>query len=254
MSMYRSIARMAAVSAINNFYSEPWPTLAGGNIFDSKIEPVEDMQRDRVFPCCVIYTDYDKDHWSKGQGVHRDRFLNITIELLVIMATKLDGAGELESYTVECPVTDSEIELSLDYLEAQVFRALSNGNEASDAFNFLCPSYENVISRRGASVEGGNRLAARQITLEMKAPHENQSGIIPPVLETFLARLEESGDYAERVSEIREFMRLGAAEDEATRLMRTFGWSRAVGESLGKPLNSVTMSTPITYNFSGLNG
>lgn len=50
MSVYRSLARMAAVCALNNYLEEPWPTLAGPYIFDSKIEPVEDMKIDRVFP------------------------------------------------------------------------------------------------------------------------------------------------------------------------------------------------------------
>lgn len=242
MSMNRLLARLAAVSALNNFMEEPWPTLAGPNIFDSKIEPVDDGYFDRAFPTCVVYTDYDKDHWNKGARIHRDRFLTITLELLVVTAEKVEG--DSATYQLDCPVTDSEIETSLDLFETQLFRALSAGNEASDCLAYLCPTYEAVISRRGASAEGGLRLAARQITLETKALRDPVLGTIPPEVEAFLVRLESQPDYAERVASIRQMLTEPASWSANRRLANAVGYPGRAIDILGGPASPPTVLGP----------
>ena len=255
MSLNRLITRLSVVSALNNYMQgEPWPTLAGPNIFDSKIEPVEDMKLDRAFPCCVVYTDYDKDHWNKGAGAHKDRMMTITLELLIVQAEQVEGEnGAPPTYQLDCPFTDSEIETSLDIMEMQIFRALAQGTEASDCFNYLCPSYHNVISRRGASVEGGQRLAARQITMEMKGIRDNVAGVIPADVATFLDRLEQFPDYAERVDELRALMTAPASATANERAMRAFGYSRDLADRLGIPAGpQVLLPADLTYHFTGL--
>jgi hypothetical protein len=260
MSLYRLITRIAVVSALNNYLQgEPWPTLAGPNIFDSKIEPVEDMQSDRVFPCCVVYTDYDKDPWAKAGKAHDDRHLTVNLELMIVQATQVppgnDGQGNPLpiTYKLDCPYTDSEIESSLDAFEVQIFRALTAGTAASDAFNYICPAYSNVISRRGASVEGGVRLAARQITMEMKAIRDNVVGNIPEAIETFLSVLEQHNDYAERVSEIRALMTAHASQTPFEHHMRTFGYTRDLATRLGSPPGPLVMlPSNLTFHYEGL--
>lgn len=234
MSINRLLTRLAAVSSLNNFMEQPWPTLVGPNVFDSKIEPVEDMDTDRAFPTIVVYTDYDKDHWNKGSKIHSDRILTLTLELLIVQSVKPEDET-VDEYRLDCPLTDSEIETSLDLLETQIFRALSAGNEASDAFSYLCPTYHNVVSRRGATVEGGQRLAARQITLEIKALRDFTSGNIPNEIEVFLSRLETQDDYAERVDDIRALMTAPAAGTDNDRLAAALGWTRDVATRMGAP-------------------
>lgn len=250
MSINRLLTRLSVVAALNNHMRAPWPTLAGPNIFDSKIEPVEDMATDRAFPCCVVYTDYDKDHMNKAQKLFKDRLLTVTLELLIVQVERYDGEGEEKVYQLECPVTDSEVETSLDLFEVQIFRALSAGTAAADVFNYLCPAYENAISRRGASVEGGQRLAARQLTLEMKALRDNVSGTIPPEVGAFLAELEQFNDYADRVGDIRDMITAPASWTPGMRLMNRLGYSRAAGDMLGAP---VTHSQVLPPNLVFLN-
>lgn len=241
MSLNRLVARLAVVSALNNFMKQPWPTLAGPHIFDSKIEPIEDMKHDRAFPCCVVYTDYDKDHWAKSGKIHADRLMTVTLELLVVQAEKEKDA---EVYKLECPMTDSEIETTLDIFETQIFRALTSGTTASDAFNYICPAYVNAISRRGASMEGGLRLAARQITIEMKAVRDNTAGVIPSELEPFLAELAQHSDYSDRVMDIRAAYTAPSAGTEYEIKMRTLGYTRNLANMLGTPSGQLSLLPP----------
>ncbi|KAB2699331.1 hypothetical protein F9K79_09565 [Ochrobactrum sp. Kaboul] len=253
MSVYRSLTRMAAVCALNNYLEEPWPTLAGPFIFDSKIEPVEDMKIDRVFPCVVVYTDYDKDPWPKAGRVHEDRLMSLTFEMLVVQTVKKDEDGAMEPYSLECPSTDSEIETTLDALELQMFRALTKGTIASDVFNYLCTSYQTVVSRRGASVEGGLRLAARQVTVEMKAIRENAAGVIPGDIQRFLDRLQTFPDYSDRVDDIVAMLTANAADTPNDRAMKMLGYTRDLAEKLGSPTGAQPLlTTPIVWQHQGI--
>lgn len=249
MSINRILTRMSVVTALNNFMQQPWPTFAGPNIFDSKIEPVEDMAKDRAFPCCVVYTDYDKDHWNKGAKAQAERSMTVTLELLIVQAAKVTNEGELASYQLDCPVTDSEIENSLDFLEAQIFRALTADNVSANCFNYLCSSYTSVISRRGASIEGGQRLAARQITLEMKANRDPVAGVIPAPVAEYLDRIETFRDFRERVPEIRDFMIAGLNATQGELVESVFGYTNKVLEAIGTPRVPATQVLPpnITY-------
>lgn len=254
MSLNRLVTRLAVVSALNNYLDAPWPTLAGPNIFDSKIEPVEDMKVDRAFPCCVVYTDYDKNHWHKGSSAAKERLMTVTLELLIVQVAEVvttDGAGiqTVQAYNLESPSTDSEIETTLDIFETQIFRALSAGNEASDCFNYICSGYDNIISRRGASIEGGQRLAARQLTMEMKSARDNTRGVIPNEIGVFLDRLEQHDDYKDRVDDIRAQYILGSGDTAMQQALRNFGYSRDMAVRLGAP-GAPVVNLPSNLTFS----
>lgn len=241
MSMNRLLGRIAAVCALNNFGTAPFPTMAGEHIYDSKIEPIEDSKDDLVYPMCAVYTDYDKDHWNYGGGTTKNRLTTVTIELTVVQFQRQKpprGAppGAPPIYQPMYPITDSELETSLDIFETQVFRALAAGNVASDVFSYLFPSYETAVSRRGASWEGGQRLAARQITLENKAARDLASGTVPALIGAFLDRLESFQDYSDRVDDIRAMMLAPSSLNDNARLMQSIGWSTRVASMLGRPI------------------
>lgn len=249
MSINRMLTRMAVVSALSNFNNKPWPTVAGRNIFDSKIEPVEEMKADEIFPVAVVYTDYDKDHWNKGRKAHDRRVMTVTIELLVIQAEiQVLEEDEPEVFKIECPQTDSEIETTLDIFEAQVFRALASDHPAAELFNHLAPSYQNAVSRRGATVEGGQRLAARQITLELEAHRDPILKVIPPEVEKFLTVLETSGDYGIRVPAIREFMLANQNATDSQIAKRMLGYTKGMAELLSAPVGP-TVLLPANLTF-----
>lgn len=248
MSINRLLARFAVVTALNNRMKAPWPTIAGPHIFDSKIEPVEDMMHDRAFPACVVYTDYDKDAWSFSKKMHQDRLMTITIEILVVQAEQVPGNGD--TYQLECPITDSEIESSLDLFETQVYRALTAGNPASDLFTYLCHAYETVISRRGASVAGAQRLAARQITLELRTLRDFTTGEIPEPVQKFFDYIAEYPDYADRVDDVRQIMEAPKLLNENDRRRLITGHSRYLDDALGKPAQPKVL-LPANLTFVG---
>lgn len=255
MSVYRSLVRLSAVCALNNYLNdeEPWPTLAGPNVFDSKIEPVEDMKIDRVFPCIVVYTDYDKDPWHKAGRSYEDRLLSLTFEMLVVQAVKVSEELGDQEYSLECPSTDSEIETTLDALEMQLFQSLTAGTVASDAFNYICPAYHTVTSRRGASVEGGLRLAARQLTVEMKAIRENTKGVIPAPIAAFLAKLETVEDYQDRVDDITALITKNAGDTASDRTIKTLGYTKDLADILSLSRGQMPLlKTPIKWEHIGI--
>lgn len=225
MSTYRLITRLAVVSALNNYLQRPYPTLAGRRVFDSKIEPVEDIAKDTAFPCVVVYTDYDKDHWSKATMAHKKRLLSVTLEMLIVQAKK---GAKPNSYKLDCPYTDSEIEISLDILEWQVARALKMPNAATTCFNYIASDFVNITSRRGATVAGGQRLAARQITLEINAVRDNEIGIIPQPVDAFLTELGMHSDYGRVVEDIRQMMLMNADDTPAENIMKIFGYTESM--------------------------
>ncbi|WP_147245672.1 hypothetical protein [Pseudochrobactrum asaccharolyticum] len=234
---------------MNNYLEAPYPTLAGHLIFDSKIEPVEDWTKEHAFPCVVVYTDYDKDQWTKSGRTYADRTITLTLELLVVQRGSGNGVAG-DPYKLECPATDSEVETTLDILEAQVFRSLSASNEAADAFNYLGVSYVNTVSRRGASIEGGLRLAARQITLEMKTVRETYT-TIPKEIEAFLAKLETANDYKDRVKDFRKVLLSGANETPVETVTHLLGYSLATAARLGAPEKGFILPPDIKYILSG---
>jgi len=254
---HRITLRLAAVAAISNFQRQPWPTLAGPQIFDSKIEPQELYEGENAFPLCVVYTDYDKDFANHQSQAQKRRTLTLTVEILVVQSQAdrdefgnilLDEEGAPQSYTISTPATDSELETSLDIFESQIFDALSADNSAANCFQYLVTGFDNVISRRGATVEGGARLSARQLTIEAYVLRDPAPGILPAEVATFLDDLAETPDYAGRVDEVRAMYLRGADLSATDKLRRVMGWSKGVTDILGYQSGpAVTLGTPIVW-------
>lgn len=238
MSINRLLIRTAAIAAISNFNREPWPTLAGPMVFDSKIEPVENIDEKLAYPICVVYTDYDRNSVIHGDLAVDGRSLTITFELLMAMMSDSTEGG---AFTVRYPVTDSELETALDIFEHQVFTALRADNSAAHAFRTIAYGIDNVVSRRGATVEGGQKLAARQITYEAKVLSEWAHPTVPGYLVPFLNDLEQSTDYGYRVDTIRGLYEEPGAIHEMVRQRRTLGWSDGVLNALGYDIDEASL-------------
>jgi len=193
MSLNRSLLRWSIVSALSNYTDDPLPTLAGKRIFDSKIEAVENVKDKEILPMIVVYTDYDKDAIIHATTAKTTRTMTITLELLIAIISDVDP--ESGSYSLNYPTTDSEIEFSLDMLEAQVWRAMQASNLAADFFRSVVVSVESQISRRGATVESGNKLGARQVTWEVHVLKDPMSGVLPEYAAAFIEELKGRGEY-----------------------------------------------------------
>lgn len=250
MSLNRSLLRMATVAAISNFMQAPYPTLAGQHIFDSKIEPVNDVQDDVQYPMVVVYTDYDRDYIGHGTLRKVPRLMTITIEMLVAIITdRRDDGG----YSLAYPQIDSELEISLDILEHQVFEALQANNAAADCYRAMVYGVETIISRRGATVEGGQKLAARQLTLEVSCLREPTTGVLPEYAEKFLDAIDEVAEtnpgyeFADRTAVLRSAYQDNAAGALNVRRARQVGYTQDDMDKLLIEDTPTVLVPPITW-------
>lgn len=245
MSVLRLVLRHAAVNAVSGFFSGVnSPTIAGNRVFDSKIEPVENIREDAAYPTVVIYTDYDRNAFPHSGISHQERTLTITFELLMAVMTKTpDDVGK---YTVRFPVTDAELESSLDVLEFETFQALRRQNSAADCFRSIAYGLDNMVSRRGATVEGGTKIAARQVTYEARVIQELDHPIEHPAIKRFYDDLILSPGGSEFAEEVQRLFTEPGAMSPVDRLEATMGWTRATREALGYPLSGAPVSMPPT--------
>ncbi|KZL17689.1 hypothetical protein PsAD2_03026 [Pseudovibrio axinellae] len=250
MILNRIVLRWAVVSALSNYMDEPLPTIAGRLIFDSKIEPVHTQKKDTVYPMCVVYTDYDFNG-PPALGYERDkRTITITFEVF-IGAFDVD---EDETFNLNLPNTDAELEYSLDMFEAQIFRALHGDNLACDAYRSLINSYDNVISRRGATVEGGSKVAARQITVEVLCDRDPIVGQPSEEVTAFLEELRSKGEYGEYVEDLLEAYAFDKELSLSTQHAVHLNYPNKVREALGIPKPDAPVSITPEIVFHASNG
>jgi hypothetical protein len=83
MGLYRTALRLATLEALRPSgllaSDGPWPTLAGKHVFDSCIDPIEDLPVERATPVIVVYTE--KDDGRSGQYAGGPPFLQ-TVDLV----------------------------------------------------------------------------------------------------------------------------------------------------------------------------
>lgn len=251
MIIDRLIARWALVAALTNYAAAPFPTLLGKMVFDSRIEPVEDFQDLRTLPICVVYTDYDKDGW-RHHSIKRPRVLSITLEVLVAQVGKAPPEADAE-YALAYPETDSETEAFLDILEHQIRVALDADNAAAECWRHLFQAASNVVSRRGATAEGGNKLAARQITVEAVMPGGTTQGVLAPPIAAFLDDIvAKEHYYAEYADKVRALYEAPASLSAAQQLIAAMGWSHDLSGKLGyEPGGSVVLPSDVVWVTSG---
>lgn len=252
MSLNRLVARIAAVSALNNYNAAPWPTIAGPHVYDSKIEPVEDFSLDVAFPVCVVYTDYDRNgpwHHTFAENKSEERMVTFTFEILVAQISE-----DEDGYVMASPITDSELEMSLDIFEKQLWNALAADNLAADCFRKLCYKVNDVISRRGTTTDGGQKLAARQITYECVMSRDPATPIVPDNVSAFLTQLETVGEYKDRVQAIKDMYETNSGITDWDAMIRYMGWAETDAGLIGFERNPVTSSvSPPTITYTGPN-
>ena len=245
MSLNRIALRTAIVTALNNFGAVPYPTLAGFRIYDSKIEPVENVEVDAAYPMCVIYTDYDRNAAAHASSLTAGRTLTITFELLIGILSKDSDSAD---FRLNLPVTDSELEASLDVFEHQIYEALRADTVPANVFRTIAYGVEQVVSRRGATTEGGTKIAARQITYEAKCLPEPASPTAPPYMTEFLDMLENSDGFSGIGKELKSIYAASGAVDGLDRIRKTMGWSNDTYSKLGYPSTpQVLLGSPVVW-------
>jgi len=197
----RLALRLATVRALRG------KTLAGSNVLDSEIGPIEDIAKDKPRPVIVVYTD-DGKFSSAGRDLFASSgdsrvdvgFQHLVIEILLTQRMKmLDDDGNAINGAVP-PVLDPALAFNIDLIERQVYAALMDTSPAAEwaeMWRRLAVDIGDRDSQIGASMRDGIRFSGRQIKLSVKMLREPRPGDpIGPVFARFIALAQGEPDLA----------------------------------------------------------
>jgi hypothetical protein len=215
MSLARTALRLSTVLLLSNNATEPYPTIAKENVFDSRIDPRQLFKDRERKPLIVVYTDRDqgdpRSRNDKTPNLHR--IVDLIIEISVT-ASAPDEEG-----TYYGPVaTDSEVEASLDHLEDQVRRTLLHGTGPwAKLWRKVTIKVLSFDSDRFVEPDDGNvRYAVRRIAVEVEIkddcvvrPHVQFDGdtvtpdaVMPAPLQAVVDALDQQGATSSHVSQV----------------------------------------------------
>lgn len=184
-----------------------WPTLANEYVWDSRLDPIEDLQNDERRPVVVIYTEEDNlDKYAQAGPVLYKSVVDLVFEISV--AAKL--ADDSGAYQAGLAYADNELEADLDLLEAQIYFALHFGPTGVLFRQIAKLPLEDWQSLPHRTSEEGYRLAARTIRAKVHlkevcyiaAPTTALTGLdrLPPVLRGIADQLAANSTVAKIVA------------------------------------------------------
>jgi hypothetical protein len=164
--------RVATVNALSNGFQEPYPTIAGPIIFDSKMDNLQNTFEESLVPVVIVYTE-DDEHTQQNKsgsgqgGVYRK--IQLLIELAIGSYSEVKSEDGEPSAAFSMLQTDAEIEAMMDLFEQQIRNALRHPTNVHSAhWQGLVSSILSWESQPGRSAKGDNRLAMRQIIIEVR--------------------------------------------------------------------------------------
>lgn len=148
-------------------------TWAGDEVFDSELDPIDQVEPGEKRPFIVVYVD-DATYDVKASDIMTARSTASLVLELGVNARMHDENGDTLWGT---PVTDSGMETTLDIIERQAMRTLSQGvGTWAELYRRFALNTPKRTSTRGASAEKGIRFAGRQIVIEVELPKEPAYG------------------------------------------------------------------------------
>ncbi len=211
MSLARLALRLATVEALRPTASlQPnasWPTLAGKYVFDSRIDPMQDLHEHEARPLIVVYTDEDDAVSAQARGGPPFKITaDLCFETSVVV--RMAAAGESGGFIVGQPETDGELEASLDMLGAQIAFTLLYA-PCGEIFRKVCG--RRIIAPKSTvhrTSEEGVRLARRDMLWKVEinsdafdpAPAQFARGldVLPEPLRS-VARMLPEGSYGRAI-------------------------------------------------------
>lgn len=165
----RTFLRLCALEALRPSSrleaNGPWPTLAANYVYDSRLDPMDDVAEDERRPVVAVYTEEsDLDRIAQAGPVLYKSAVNLVFELSVIATDRDDEASP---FVAGIALTDAELEASLDVFEDQIYHALHFGPTGAlfrRMIKLPCLSWQSHPMR--ASQEA-IRIAARTIRVRI---------------------------------------------------------------------------------------
>ena len=195
MSLSRLALRLAAVEVLSPYAVAglgPWPTGAGGRVYDSSIMPVSDADGWRDFlahvegrPVVTVYAEEQLTDPTEGEYPADKELLDLVVEIFIAAGQTVEVAnpdGTTQPVgTLAAAITSPQIEATLDLIEHQVRSLLDPSkpdpaNPASAAarqvYTKLARELHHVKSApiRDAT-DRLSRQAARTVTFKLRIPH-----------------------------------------------------------------------------------
>lgn len=157
-------------------------TLAGDRVYDSAVQPIEEMVKPEPQPFLVVGTD-DEEIMPRGWALlDADRELNFVVEIAIGGMTRIDlpeAEGGGAALRLDIPHTDDGLETTLNMVGRQIMREIMVGGPWSDLLRDITFGLKKVTVRRGANTEQGTRFAARQYVFTADTVAEPDFGAEP---------------------------------------------------------------------------
>lgn len=172
LGLVRFAIRQAALAAVcpplapDAAPPDTHPTLAERRWYDSLMSAFDDLAQDQRRPVGIIGTT-DSTLGEKGErtGIREGGFGAVTLVFhLAIAALAYDEAAE--AWLPSRPVTDAELEASLDLFEHQVIRAVVRSKLVRQLSPWGVREVRSIVDR---DEESGVRLAGRRVEMDVSA-------------------------------------------------------------------------------------
>jgi hypothetical protein len=194
MAFYRTALRLATIETLRpspllGSSGACWPTLAEARVFDTRIDPIEDLKPEQHKAVIAVYTEAEIGYsGQKRGGPPFRREVDLIFEISQIVSAPSDADPNV--YIAGVPWTDRELEAELDLIETQIYYALmfapgptvKLGSIRATIWRALTGSM--VTDPRSAphrSSEEGGRIAMRTVTWKVQVPDDDfEQRIGPP--------------------------------------------------------------------------
>lgn len=155
-------------------------TLAGSNVHDSALMPIDDkISEGQGEPFVVVSSEDEVAIEIPGREITGGmRTVELVIEVAIGQKVSADVDQDGQQITVVIPETDAGLEFSMSLACRQVMRAIfeQSDNPWCEVFRRFAINVEKTTNRRGMGNKDGARFAARQIVLTIDCLNEPDFG------------------------------------------------------------------------------
>jgi hypothetical protein len=203
MPLARDFLRLCALEALapsGTADAGPWPTLAGTYVFDTRLDPNDDLDPTEQRPVISVYTE--DEHLTKISQ-HGPVFYKSTADLVFEIAVLAKfAASDSDNLIVDYADTDAALEALIGSIESQIFLAL-HGSPSGALFRRIAKMpFDGVESTTKRSSEESLRLAKRTVIAKVPlkefcyegVPDAPRAGLLrlPPGLQDIATALSNS--------------------------------------------------------------